>query len=77
MSPHAANRMLMRGITEEMVIETLENGTVNSEAHGPDKYEHQLFVEDWSVYVIVQVVVNEEKLLIVTVIDDTEGKREY
>jgi hypothetical protein len=70
-SSHAAERMMQRFITEEMVIQTLENGTLTQQARGTDLYEHQIFDETLEEYVIVRVAVDEEAHLIVTVIDHT------
>jgi hypothetical protein len=71
-TPHAANRMLERGITEEMVINTLENGEITEQEHGTDLYEYQSYDLEWDDIVIVRVVVDEEDQIIVTVIDVTD-----
>ena len=42
-SLHAANRMMQRGISEEMVVATLEYGEFYQQAHGTDLYEYQLY----------------------------------
>jgi hypothetical protein len=72
-SPHAAMRMLQRYISEEMLVEALENGAIIEQEHGIDVYETRLFDEVLEQTVIVQVAVDEETETIVSVIDDTEG----
>jgi hypothetical protein len=74
--PHAAIRMIQRGIEESWVIETLENGTITEQANGRDSYEFQKWIEDWDETIIIQVIVEEDILLIVTVIDSTVDKTE-
>jgi hypothetical protein len=71
-SDHAARRMMQRYISETMMIETLENGTMTEQPHGADLYEHQIYDETLEAMVIVRVVVNEEARTIVSVIDSTE-----
>jgi len=71
-SPHAAMRMVQRFIVEEMIIETLQNGTVIEQAQGNDLYEHQIYDDTLEAFIVVHVVVDEETRTIVTVIDDTE-----
>ena len=74
--PHAAQRMLQRGISEAWVIETLEYGDVTTQANGRDRYELQKWDDAWEETVIIQVIVEEQKLLIVIVIDDTLSEDE-
>jgi hypothetical protein len=57
-SLHAANRMLQRGITEVMVVATLENGTIRVQERDTDLYEYQWFDASLQDYIIVQVVVD-------------------
>lgn len=75
-SEHAQQRMLWRGITEIWVIKTLEQGTITSQPHNIDLYECQILDEEYDQLLIVQVVVNEDQLIIVSVIDDTLPKDE-
>jgi uncharacterized protein DUF4258 len=70
-SDHAARRMLERFISEEIVIETLENGALIEQEQGNDAYEHQIYDETLEDIIIVRVVVDEENGQIVTVIDFT------
>jgi len=44
--PHAAQRMLQRGISEEWVIETLESRAVTTQPNGRDCYELQKWVDE-------------------------------
>jgi hypothetical protein len=69
---HAARRMRERFIPEDMVIETLESGTVVEQPHGTDLYERQIYDETLETSVIVRVIVDEKNRTIVSVIDDTE-----
>ena len=71
-SVHAAKRMVQRFIPEEMVIETLENGTIMEQAHGTDLYEHSIFDPTLEDMIIVRVIVDETTRTIVSVIDDNE-----
>lgn len=71
---HAARRMIERFIPEEMVVETLENGTMTEQPHGTDLYECEIYDTTLEAVVIVRVVVDEETKIIVSVIDDTEGE---
>jgi len=67
--------MLERFISDELVIKTLENGHITEQPHGRDLYEHQIYDQILEIMVIVQVVVEEDVRIIVSVIDDTsEGK---
>lgn len=75
-SEHAAQRMLWRNISEAWVIETLEHGDMMTQPHGTDLYEYQIENDEYNLTIIVQVVVNESRLLIVSVIDDTEPQSE-
>jgi hypothetical protein len=75
--PHAAQRMLQRGISEAWVIETLEQGDVTTQPNGRDRYELQKWDDEWEETVIIQVIVEEQNLLIVTVIDDTLPTDEF
>lgn len=68
---HAAYRMIQRNIQEEWLIETLEQGDMTSQANERDKYELQKWIDDWQEWLILQVIVKEDVLLIITVIDDT------
>lgn len=70
-SDHAAQRMLQRFITEEMIVETLENGTLIEQSQGTDLYEHQIYDDILESVIIVLVIVDEIAQIIVTVIDDT------
>jgi len=70
-SPHAASRMLQRGITEAQIILTLENGTITEQSHGNDLFEYSVYDEGWQETVIIQVVVDENNQIIVTVISQT------
>jgi hypothetical protein len=67
---HAAERMLQRGITDEMVIDTMENGDVITQPNGRDRYEKEIDLPDGS-YMIVQVIVEENEKEIITIIDYT------
>ncbi|MDQ7027514.1 MAG: DUF4258 domain-containing protein [Anaerolineae bacterium] len=69
--PHAAQRMLQCGISEAWVIETLETGAMTTQANNRDRYELQKWDDEWEETVIIQVIVEEANLLVVTVIDDT------
>ena len=71
-SEHAVERMNERGISEEMVITTLEHGTLFLQYHGVDRYEKE-FVDEDSVR-IIQVAVNENYRIVVSVIDDSEAR---
>lgn len=71
-SDHAAKRMRERFISEELIIETLENGTVFTQAHGIDLYEHEIYDIYLEAMIIVRVAVDEENRVIVSVIDDTD-----
>jgi len=72
---HAALRMMQRGISEQMIINVLEHGSVTTQPHENDLYEHQIYVEEWGEMLIIQVVVDEDNREIRTVIDDTsEGE---
>lgn len=75
-SNHAAYRMIERNIHEEWLIETLEQGDMTTQVNGRDKYEFQKWIEDWQEWLILQVIVREDVLLIITVIDDTEPGNE-
>ena len=46
-SPHAAARMLQRGISEALVILTLENGTISEQPHGTDLFEYSVYDDTW------------------------------
>lgn len=65
--PHAINRMRRRGISEEMVIETMEVGSSWQQLNGRDVYEKEFYDEDVGEAYFVRVVVEEEMLLIVSV----------
>jgi hypothetical protein len=69
--------MLQRGISEAWVIETLEQGDVTTQSNGRDRYELQKWDDEWEETVIIQVIVEEQNLLIVTVIDDTLPTDEF
>ena len=71
-SPHAAARMLQRGITEAQIIQTLENGTITEQEHGTDLFEYSVYDEAWQETITLQVVVDENNQIIVTVIQTTE-----
>lgn len=71
-SPHAATRMLQRGISEALVILTLENGTITEQPHGTDLFEYSVYDEMWEETITIQVVVDENNQIIVTVINPTE-----
>lgn len=73
-SDHAAERMIQRFISEPMIVETLEHGAVIEQEHGIDLYEHQ--IDDGDEWLIIQVAVDEEKRVIVTVIDGSQPKSE-
>jgi hypothetical protein len=62
-SPHTDNRMLVRAITEVMLIEVLEDGSIEDQPHGRTKYEKEIEGR------IIGVIVNEANNTIVTVID--------
>ncbi|MDX1993610.1 MAG: DUF4258 domain-containing protein [bacterium] len=70
---HAALRMLERDITEQMVIDVLENGMLTTQPHGRDVYEAEIVHPDLGETLVVQVVIDEAKRIILTVIDITEG----
>lgn len=74
--PHAAQRMLQRGILENWVIQTLENGDVITQTNGRDRYELQMWIDDWDEMIIIQVIVDEDVLLIISVIDDSLPKED-
>lgn len=71
-SPHAAMRMLQRGIPESLVILTLENGTITEQSHGTDLFEYSVYDDTWEETITIQVVVDENNQIIVTVIDQTQ-----
>jgi hypothetical protein len=71
-SEHAADRMRERDIAEDMVIITLEEGSLYLQHHRIDRYEYE-FVEEDRVR-IIQVAVNEPNRIIVSVIEDTESR---
>lgn len=71
-SAHAAARMRERDIAEEMVIITLEEGSLYLQHHGIDRYEYE-FVEEDRVR-IIQVAVDEPNRIIVSVIEDTDPR---
>jgi hypothetical protein len=71
-SPHAAARMLQRGISEELVILTLENGTITVQSHGTYLFEYSLYDDAWEEMITIQVVVDENNQIIVTVVDQTQ-----
>ncbi|MDX2136560.1 MAG: DUF4258 domain-containing protein [Chloroflexota bacterium] len=67
--PHAVLRMQQRGISESMVIETLEAGNSWQQDNGRDVYEKTFYDED-DIGVnafFVRVVVEEDMLVIVSV----------
>jgi hypothetical protein len=74
--PHAAQRMLQRGILEEWVVQTLENGDVTTQSNGRDRYELQMWIDEWDELIIIQVIVDEDVLLIISVIDDSLPKED-
>lgn len=69
---HAASRMLQRGISEAWVILTLENGTITEQPHGTDMFEYSIYDDRWAETIIIQVVVDENNRIIVTVISYTQ-----
>lgn len=71
-SDHARHRMIERSIPEEMIIATLENGSLIEQPHGNDRYEYQLYDADLEDIILVQVIVDEASRTIVTVMDVTE-----
>jgi Domain of unknown function (DUF4258) len=71
---HALKGMRQDGITEEMIIEALEQGDMIEQAHGSWKYERQ--VETGDHFVIVVVITTEEDNFIKTVYDDSREKGE-
>lgn len=71
-SPHAASRMLQRGISEEWVILTLENGTITEQSHKTELFEYSFYDDLWEETITIQVVVDEHNQIIVTVIQSTE-----
>lgn len=66
--------MLERGIPEEWVVETLQNGSVRTQSHGRDRYEHQIYDDIIEAMILVTVVVDEADRIIITVIDETHSK---
>ncbi|MBC8170067.1 MAG: DUF4258 domain-containing protein [Anaerolineae bacterium] len=68
---HAAQRMLERYISEEMIIDTLENGELIEQAHGIDLYKLPIYEDILEAMVIVRIAVEETSRTIVSVIDDT------
>jgi len=71
-SPHAAARMLQRGISEALVILTLENGTISEQPHGTDLFEYSVYDDTWEETITIQVIVDENDQIIVTVIGQTQ-----
>ncbi len=71
-SPHAAARMLQRGITEAQIILTLENGTIIEQSHGTDLFEYSIYDDRWEETITIHVVVDENNQIIVTVMHQTE-----
>lgn len=69
---HAARRMLQRGITDEMVIDVLENGEMTSQPHGTDLYGKEVYDELSEEWLFIEVVVDEMNHIIVTVIDNSD-----
>jgi hypothetical protein len=65
--PHAINRMRRRGISEEMVVETMETGGNWQQENGRDVYEKEFYDEGVGEAYFVRVVVEEDMLLIVSV----------
>lgn len=70
---HAALRMLQRYISEALVVQTLEKGSIMEQPHGTDLYEYETFDETLEAVIVIQVVVNEDEKTIVSVIDNTEA----
>jgi hypothetical protein len=66
--------MLLRNISEQMLIDTIEQGTLTIQDHGTDLYEMEFDLEDEHIWLIIQVVVDEFERIIVSIIDDTEPK---
>lgn len=64
--------MLQRGISETLVILTLENGTISEQPHGTDVYEYTFYESTWEETITVQVIVDENNLIIVTIFVDTQ-----
>ena len=69
-SYHAAQRMLQRFISEEMMIITLEHGTLIEQTHGIDLYEYEY--NDDSEIRVIRVTVDEDARVIVTVIEESQ-----
>jgi len=74
MLDHAARRMLERDISEAWLIETMEAGELYQRDDGRDIYEHQL--DAGEKVIIIQVIVDESKRLILSVVDDTDARGE-
>lgn len=68
---HAAKRMIQRAISEEMIIRTMEEGSINELYHS-DHYEHAFFDETLNETIVIRVVVDERQRFIRTVIDLSE-----
>jgi hypothetical protein len=71
---HAAERMMIRELSQAMIIETLEVGDLIHQRNGRDRYELQF--DAGEKFIIIQVIVDEPNRCIVTVIDDTQDKEQ-
>jgi hypothetical protein len=76
-SVHAAKRMLQRFISEEMVIETVEQGMLIDQPHGIDLYEHQLYDPEDQQMRIIRIAVNLNERTIVSVFDDEDTDYDF
>jgi hypothetical protein len=65
---HAAKRMMQRAISEDMIIRTMEEGSINELYHS-DLYEHAFYDEALGEMFVIRVVVDEQRRFIRTVID--------
>jgi hypothetical protein len=65
---HTAERMMMRNISEEMLIEVLEKGEMIDQPPNKIIFERDFFLEETFETIIVRAVVLEEENLILTVL---------
>ncbi len=68
---HAARRMIECGISEDMIVRTLEDGLIIDQNHHSDLYEHTFYDDLLQDTFTIRVVVDEVQRLIMTVIDLT------
>lgn len=73
---HAARRMLERGISDDTIIRTMEEGSVQEQQHKNDLYEHTFYDECLRDTITIRIIVNERLRFIMTVIDLTDDEEE-